>query len=64
MCTADTGEVFASNKKDRVLPIDRVEPVINDWLKSFMRGIRQDKDISIMITVKNDVSPKMDDLFF
>lgn len=64
MCYADTGEVLASNQKERVLPFDRLESVISKWLDSFFRGLRADKELSICITVKDDIRPKMDDLFF
>lgn len=63
MCNADVGDVIASNQKDRVLPFDRLEPNINKWIQSLLRGVRQNKDLSLMITIKSDIQPQQNSLF-
>lgn len=63
MCNADIGDVIATNQKDRVLPFDRLEPNINKWIQSLLRGVRQNKDLSLMITIKSDIQPQQNSLF-
>lgn len=63
MCNADVGDVIATNQKDRVLPFDRIEPNINKWIQSLLRGVRQNKDLSLMITIKSDILPQQENLF-
>lgn len=63
MCNADVGDVIATNQKDRVLPFDRIEPNINKWIQSLLRGVRQNKDLSLMITIKSDINPQQGNLF-
>lgn len=63
MCNADFGDVIATNQKDRVLPFDRLEPNINNWIQSLLRGVRQNKDLSLLITIKSDIQPQQNSLF-
>lgn len=64
MCNADAGDVIATNQKDRVLPFDRLEPNINKWIQSLLRGVRQNKDLSLMITIKSDIQPQQKNSLF
>lgn len=63
LCDADTGEIFASNKNTRFVPDDQLKKVVQQWTESFFRGLAQNRQLCISITVKNKSVVTMDDFF-